>query len=154
MKEKLEKIKAEAIRQINESEALEKLNEVRVNFLGKKGELTAVLKGMKEVAPEDRPKIGQLVNEAREEIERVLDEAKTNMERKVREAIMKAEVIDVTLPAQKSKIGHRHPNTIALEEVERIFVGMGYEVVEGPEIEKDYYNFEALNIPADHPAKD
>ena len=153
MKEKLEKIKAEAIRQINESEALEKLNEVRVNFLGKKGELTAVLKGMKEVAPEDRPKIGQLVNEAREEIERVLDEAKTNMERKVREAIMKAEVIDVTLPAQKSKIGHRHPNTIALEEVERIFVGMGYEVVEGPEIEKDYYNFEALNIPADHPAK-
>ena len=76
------------------------------------------------------------------------------MERKFREARMKAEVIDVTLPAQKNSMGHRHPNTIALEEVERIFIGMGYEVVEGPEIEKDYYNFEALNIPADHPAKD
>lgn len=154
MKEKLERIKAEAIRQINESEALDKLNDVRVNFLGKKGELTAVLKSMKEVAPEDRPKVGQLVNEAREEIERVLDEAKTNMERKIREARLKAEVIDVTLPAQKNNVGHRHPNMIALEEVERIFIGMGYEVVEGPEIEKDYYNFEALNIPADHPAKD
>ncbi len=150
MKEKLEKIKAEAIRQINMSDALDKLNDVRVNFLGKKGELTAVLKSMKEVAPEDRPKVGQLVNEAREEIERVLEEAKAGMEKKLREAKMKAEVIDVTLPAQKNSVGHRHPNTIALEEVERIFIGMGYEVVEGPEIEKDYYNFEALNIPADH----
>ena len=154
MKERLEQIKAEAIRQINESEALDKLNDVRVSFLGKKGELTTVLKGMKDVAPEDRPKVGQLVNEARAEIERVLDEARTNMERKLREARMKAEVIDVTLPAQKNSVGHRHPNTIALEEVERIFIGMGYEVVEGPEVEKDYYNFEALNIPADHPAKD
>ena len=154
MREKLEKIKAEAIRQINMSDALDKLNDVRVNFLGKKGELTAVLKGMKDVAPEDRPKVGQLVNEAREEIEKVLEEARTGMERKLREARMKAEVIDVTLPAQKNNVGHRHPNTIALEEVERIFIGMGYEVVEGPEIEKDYYNFEALNIPADHPAKD
>ena len=154
MKERLEQIKAEAIRQINESEALDRLNDVRVNFLGKKGELTAVLKGMKDVAPEERPKIGQLVNDAREEIERVLDEARTGMERRLREAKMKAEVIDVTLPAQRNKVGHRHPNTIALEEVERIFIGMGYEVVEGPEVEKDYYNFEALNIPADHPAKD
>ena len=129
MKERLEQIKAEAIRQINESEALDKLNDVRVSFLGKKGELTTVLKGMKDVAPEDRPKVGQLVNEARAEIERVLDEARTNMERKLREARMKAEVIDVTLPAQKNSVGHRHPNTIALEEVERIFIGMGYEVV-------------------------
>ena len=154
MKEKLEQIKAEAIRQINESDALDRLNDVRVNFLGKQGELTAVLKSMKDVAPEERPKVGQMVNEAREEIERVMDEAKTRMERRIREAKMKAEVIDVTLPAQKNNVGHRHPNTIALEEVERIFIGMGYEVVEGPEVEKDYYNFEALNIPADHPAKD
>ena len=154
MKEKLEQIKAEAIRQINESDALDRLNDVRVNFLGKKGELTAVLKSMKDVAPEERPKVGQMVNEAREEIERVMDEAKTRMERRIREAKMKAEVIDVTLPAQKNNVGHRHPNTIALEEVERIFIGMGYEVVEGPEVEYDYYNFEALNIPANHPAKD
>lgn len=154
MREKLEQIKAEALRQIESSDALEKLNEVRVNYLGKKGELTAVLKGMKEVAPEDRPKVGQLVNETREEIERVLEESVRKMERALREAKMKTEVIDVTLPAKKNNVGHRHPSTIALEEVERIFIGMGYEVVEGPEIEKDYYNFEALNIPADHPAKD
>lgn len=154
MKEKLAKIKEEALSQIEKSDALEKLNEIRVSYLGKKGELTAVLKSMKEVAPEDRPKVGQLVNEAREEIERVLEDRISNMEKLLREAKMKQEVIDVTLPAKKNNVGHRHPNTIALEEVERIFIGMGYEVVEGPEIEKDYYNFEALNIPKDHPARD
>ena len=154
MKEKLEQIKAQALAQIEASDALDKLNEVRVNVLGKKGELTAVLKSMKDVSPEERPKVGQMVNETREEIEKVLDAAKARMEKAVREAKLKAEVIDVTLPAKKALIGHRHPNTIALEEVERIFIGMGYDVVEGPEIEKDYYNFEALNIPADHPAKD
>lgn len=154
MREKLEQIKAQAISQIEASDALEKLNDVRVNILGKKGELTAVLKSMKDVAPEDRPKVGQMVNEVREEIEQKLENAKKKLEHVAREAQMKAEVIDVTLPAKKNIIGHRHPNTIALEEVERIFVGMGYEVVEGPEVEKDYYNFEALNIPADHPAKD
>ena len=154
MKDKLAQIKAQALAQIQESDALEKLNEVRVNFLGKKGELTGVLKSMKDVAPEDRPKVGQMVNETREEIERVLEEAKAKMEAKLREAVMAKETIDVTLPAKKNNVGHRHPNTIALDEVERIFVGMGYEVVEGPEVEYDYYNFEALNIPADHPAKD
>ncbi len=154
MKAKLEQIREQALSQIKLSDTTEKLNEARVNFLGKKGELTSVLKSMKDVAPEDRPKVGQWVNEVREEIERVLEEAKTKMEREIREAQMKAEVIDVTLPSKKAEIGHRHPNTIALEEVERIFIGMGYEVIEGPEVEKDYYNFEALNIPADHPAKD
>lgn len=154
MKEKLSQIRAHAIAQIENSDALEKLNEVRVNILGKKGELTAVLKSMKDVAPEERPKVGQMVNETREEIEKLLETARKKMESAAREAKMKAEVIDVTLPAKKSIIGHSHPNTIALEEVERIFVGMGYEVVEGPEVERDYYNFEALNIPADHPAKD
>ena len=154
MKEKLSQIRAQAIKQIENSDALEKLNEVRVNILGKKGELTAVLKSMKDVAPEERPKVGQMVNETREEIEKLLEGAMKKMEKAAREAKMKAEVIDVTLPAKKNFIGHRHPSTIALEEVERIFVGMGYEVLEGPEVEKDYYNFEALNIPADHPAKD
>ncbi|HKM20791.1 MAG TPA: phenylalanine--tRNA ligase subunit alpha [Lachnospiraceae bacterium] len=154
MNDKLQQIKDEAFKQIQASDALEKLNEVRVNFLGKKGQLTEVLKSMKDVAPEDRPKVGQMVNDARAEIEKVLEETKIKMERAVREQQMKMETIDVTLPAKKSKLGHRHPDTIALEEVERIFIGMGYEVVEGPEIETDYYNFEALNIPADHPAKD
>ncbi|MBO4980318.1 MAG: phenylalanine--tRNA ligase subunit alpha [Lachnospiraceae bacterium] len=154
MKAKVDQIREQALAQIKDCDTIEKLNEIRVSILGKKGELTEVLKSMKDVAPEDRPKVGQWVNETRTEIETVLEEAKTRMEKAVREAKMRAEVIDVTLPAKKAEIGHRHPNTIALEEVERIFVGMGYEVVEGPEVEKDYYNFEALNIPADHPAKD
>ena len=154
MKAKLDQIREQALAQITSCDTMDKLNEIRVSILGKKGELTNVLKSMKDVAPEDRPKVGQLVNDTRAEIERVLEEHRTKMERLVRDARMKAEVIDVTLPAKKAEIGHRHPNTIALEEVERIFIGMGYEVVEGPEVERDYYNFEALNIPADHPAKD
>ena len=154
MKEKLEQIKAEALEKISAAASLEELNDVRIMQLGKKGALTGILKGMKDVLPEERPKVGQLVNEVRADIEEALDRAKTEMERKIREVKMKKEVIDVTLPAKKNNVGHRHPNTIALEEVERIFVGMGYEVVEGPEVEKDYYNFEALNIPEDHPAKD
>ena len=154
MKERLAQIKEEAVRQIQSSDGLAKLNEVRVAFLGKKGELTAVLKGMKDVLPEERPMVGQLVNETRESIERLIEETKAKLEAAEREIRLKQEVIDVTLPAKKNRVGHRHPNTIALEEVERIFVGMGYEVVEGPEVEYDYYNFEALNIPANHPAKD
>lgn len=154
MKEKLKSLKDSALEQINAAQHLEALNDVRVAFLGKKGELTSVLKSMKDVAPEDRPKVGQLVNEAREEIEKILEEKKAAFEKKLREEKMKMETIDVTLPAKKPMMGHRHPNTIALEEVERIFVGMGYEVLEGPEVEMDYYNFEALNIPANHPAKD
>ena len=154
MTDKLQAIREEALKQIRESNRLDKLNEVRVSFLGKKGELTAVLKGMKNVDPKERPFVGQMVNETREAIEEFLEETKKKLEEKAREEKMKQEVIDVTLPAKKINVGHRHPNTIALEEVERIFVGMGYEVVEGPEIEYDLYNFEKLNIPANHPAKD
>lgn len=154
MKERLQSIKEEAITQIKNAENLDKLNDIRVSYLGKKGQLTEVLKGMKNVAPEDRPKVGQLVNDTRQVLETALEEMKAKLAAKAREAKLKEEVIDVTLPANKTKIGHKHPNTIALEELERIFVGMGYEVVEGPEVEYDYYNFEALNIPANHPAKD
>ena len=154
MKEQLERIREEALKQIEASDALEKLNEIRVAYLGKKGELTSVLKSMKNVAPEDRPKVGQMVNDARAAIEARLEETKTALARRARQEQLKLEVIDVTLPAKKSRVGHSHPNTIALKEVERIFVGMGYEVVEGPEIEYDLYNFEKLNIPANHPAKD
>ena len=154
MKDRLEQIRQNALAQIEEAGALEKLNDIRVAFLGKKGELTSIMKSMKEIAPEERPAFGQMVNETRSEIEKKMEEMKAELARKAREAQLKAEVIDVTLPAKKSNVGHRQPNTIALEEVERIFVGMGYEVIEGPEVEKDYYNFEALNIPANHPAKD
>ena len=154
MKEKLQKIRENAIAQIENSDGLAKLNDVRVAVLGKKGELTAVLKSMKEVAPEDRPKVGQWVNETRQEIENKLDEMKKKLEAAELEHRLENEVIDVTLPAKKNRVGHGHPNTIALEEVERIFIGMGYEVVEGPEVEYADYNFTKLNIPENHPARD
>ena len=154
MKERLKKIMENARTQIDETDSLERLNEIKVGLLGKKGELTEVLKGMKDVAPEERPQVGQIVNETRQAIEEMLENARTDLAKKKREFQMKEEVIDVSLPAIKNIVGHRHPNTIALDDVEKIFVGMGYEVVEGPEVEYDYYNFEALNIPANHPAKD
>lgn len=154
MKEKLQQLHDEAVEKIQHSDKLDKLNDVRVAYLGKKGELTAVLKGMKDVPPEERPKVGQMVNDTRAKIEAVLEQTKKEMEAAARELQLKAEVIDVTLPAKKAEIGHRHPNTIAQEEVERIFIGMGYEVIGGPEVEYDEYNFTKLNIPPDHPAKD
>ena len=154
MKDNLKKILDEAMAQIDSSDRLDRLNEIKVSFLGKKGELTSVLKAMKDVAPEDRPKVGQLVNEARKTIEERLDEKREIFEKAILDEKLKSETIDVTLPGKKLAMGHSHPNTITLEEVEDIFVGMGYEVVEGPEVEYDYYNFEALNIPDNHPAKD
>ena len=154
MKDRLQAIHDKAIAQIMEAKEAGSLNEVRVSILGKKGELTTILKSMKDVAPEDRPKVGQMVNETREAIEEKLAEAKRHLEEKEMELKLATETIDVTLPAKKIPAGHSHPNTIALEEIENIFIGMGYEVVEGPEVEFDYYNFEALNIPANHPAKD
>ena len=154
VKSRLEEIISKSQESLNAAKGLDAVNEIRVNMLGKKGQLTAVLKSMKDVEPEDRPKVGQLVNEAREKIEKRLDEVKSAIEKAQLEKRLEREAIDVTLPAKKINIGHIHPNTIALNEVERIFVGMGYEVVEGPEIEYDLYNFEKLNIPANHPAKD
>ena len=154
MKERLQRLSESARRQIELATSPEKLNEARIAYLGKKGELTALLKSMKEVAPEDRPKVGQMVNEARTQIEEMMENSRRQLEERIRAEQLKSEVIDVTLPAKKALIGHRHPNTIALEEVERIFVGMGYEVVEGPEVEYADYNFTKLNIPEDHPARD
>ena len=154
MKEKLEAIKAQALAKIDEAKDLDALNDIKVAVLGKKGELTAVLKSMKDVAPEERPMVGQMVNEARAVIEEKLEEERTKVTRMLRTEKMKRETIDVTLPGKKNIRGHRHPNQIALEDLERVFIGMGYEVVEGPEVEYDKYNFELLNIPANHPAKD
>lgn len=154
MKEKLQAIREEALAKIEAAGDLDALNDIKVNVLGKKGELTQVLKGMKDVAPEDRPKVGQMVNDTRTVIEEKLENVKKDIAKRIREEKMKNEVIDVTLPGTKHMKGHRHPNQIALEELERVFVGMGYEIVEGPEVEYDHYNFELLNIPANHPAKD
>ena len=154
MKERLQELAERARERIKKAEDPERLNEARVAFLGKKGELTAILKSMRDVKPEERPVVGQMVNETREEIENLLEQSRSTFEQKIREKKLKAEVIDVTLPARKPASGHRHPNSIALEEVERIFIGMGYEVVEGPEVEYADYNFTKLNIPEDHPARD
>ncbi len=154
MKNRLQDIRNEVMEKIKSADAMESLNDIRVAFLGKKGELTSIMKQMKEIPPEERPAFGQMVNQVRSEIEEKLEETKRRFAKEARERQLKEEVIDVTLPAKKNNMGHRHPNSIALEEVERIFIGMGYEVIEGPEVEFDYYNFEALNIPANHPAKD
>lgn len=154
MREKLQAIREEAIAKIEAAKDLDALNEIKVNVLGKKGDLTQVLKSMKDVAPEERPKVGQMVNDTRSAIEERLENVKKEIARKLREEKMKNEVIDVTLPGTMHMKGHRHPNQIALEELERVFIGMGYEIVEGPEVEYDHYNFELLNIPANHPAKD
>ena len=154
IKSKLDGILNRARESLEAAKSMDVLNDIRVSVLGKKGELTSVLKSMKDVAPEDRPAVGQLVNDARAAIESKLESVKNDLEKARMELRLATETIDVTLPAKKAKLGHSHPNTIALQEVERIFVGMGYEVVEGPEIEYDLYNFEKLNIPANHPAKD
>lgn len=154
MKEKLQSIKDAALIRIAEAQDVGVLNDIKVAILGKKGELTQVLKSMKDVAPEDRPKVGQMVNETRESIEQKLAEKLKAINSAVRAEKMRRETIDVTLPGVKKIEGHRHPNQIALEDLERVFIGMGYEIVSGPEIEYDKYNFELLNTPANHPAKD
>lgn len=152
--QKLEELKKLAEEGIREAKDVKDLNDLRVRFLGKKGEITSLLKSMKDISAEDRPKFGQLVNALRENVESAIESSVKEMESAAREARMLAETIDVTLPPKKMQYGHAHPNTRALEEVERIFVGMGYEVVEGPEVELDENNFEKLNIPKGHPARD
>ncbi len=154
MEELLLSIKEEAIAKMQAAESMDALNELKVFYLGKKGKMTEILKSMKDVAPEDRPKVGQMVNNTRNDIEGCFDAVKNSLESAALSAKLKNEVIDVTLPGQMKVLGHKHPATQILEEVENIFIGMGYEVVSGPEVEYDYYNFEALNIPANHPAKD
>ncbi len=150
----LEEIRKEAAEKISSSATVEALDEIRVSILGKKGELTQILKSMKDIAPEERPKVGQMVNEVRAMLEENIEAKKKELNRKLLTEKMKRETIDVTLPGTKLMRGHKHPNQIALEDLEKVFIGMGYEVVEGPEVEFDRYNFELLNIPANHPAKD
>lgn len=154
MKEKLQTIREHAIAEIENSEGLDRLNEVRSAVLGKKGELTAVLKKMKEVAPEDRPKVGQWVNETREAIEAILDEKKKAFEAEALRLRYEKEKIDVTMPAEKHEKGNLHPVTQVRNQLTDIFASMGFEIYEGTEIETDYYNFTALNTPDDHPARD
>lgn len=154
MKEKLQSIKQQAMERLKDVKELKALDEIRVEFLGKKGELTQVLRGMKDLSAEERPIIGQMANEVREAIEGKIEEAKNILAAKAQEMKLKSEVIDVTMPGRRRKLGHRHPMNLVVDEIKDIFLGMGYKIAEGPEIETEYYNFEALNIPAEHPARD
>ena len=154
MKEKLQKIREQAIAEIENSEGIDKLIEVRSAVLGKKGELTAILKKMKEVAPEDRPKVGQWVNETREAIEAILDEKKKAFEAEALRLRYEKEKIDVTMPAERQEKGNLHPVTQVRNQLTDIFASMGFEIYEGTEIETDYYNFTALNTAKDHQARD
>ena len=154
MNDKLQKIREEAERRIAESRNNESLDEIKVAFLGKKGELTQMLKSMKDLSPEERPKVGQMVNEVRAHLEEEMAAKRADIKKELLTARLQRETIDVTLPGTKTIRGHKHPNQIALEDLERVFIGMGYEIVDGPEVEYDRYNFELLNIPENHPAKD
>ena len=153
MKEKLKQISEEALRAIEEATDAS-LEQIKIQYLGKKGELTAVLRGMGSLSPEERPKIGQLANEIREKIESAIAKKVQETQAKALEHKLKAEKIDVTMPGTALPAGHIHPLTSVQRELENIFIGMGFEVVEGPEVELDYYNFQALNIPENHPARD
>ncbi len=154
MKEKLDEIKKLIEESIKSAVDLKDLEETKVKFLGKKGELTAILKNMGQVAPEERPKIGQMVNDVRIFSEDLLEKTKESITAKQIKLKLMSEKIDVTMPSKSSEIGHKHPMTIVIDDIKNIFIGMGYQIAEGPEIEKEYYNFEALNIPENHPARD
>ncbi len=154
IRQELEEIRRKGLQEINNAGDLEQLNQVRVKFLGKKGKLTSILRGMGKLPVEEKPLVGRLANDIRRDLEYELFEKNTALKEKEREERLREESIDVTLPGEKILLGNCHPLTTAINEIESIFLGMGYSVVEGPEIELDYYNFEALNIPSEHPARD
>ena len=154
MKAELEAIAKQALEELKGAQDLKVLDAVRVKYLGKKGELTAILKQMGKLTAEERPVIGQLANEVRADIEQMLEQTKTDLEAKALDIRLAGETLDVTLPGQKKPLGKKHPLTIVLDELKEIVVGMGFEIATGPEVELDYYNFEALNIPKDHPSRD
>lgn len=154
MKAELEAIAKQALEELKGAQDLKVLDAVRVKYLGKKGELTAILKQMGKLSAEERPVIGQLANQVRADIEQMLEQTKTDLEAKALDIRLAGETLDVTLPGQKKPLGKKHPLTIVLDELKEIVVGMGFEIATGPEVELDYYNFEALNIPKDHPSRD
>lgn len=154
MKEQLEKIKLEAKSSLEKATSLDEINELKVRFLGKKGELTQVLRGMGQLSAEERPIIGQLANEIRDELNAGFQERVATIKQQELQKKLQAETIDVTLPGKSFVRGTNHPLTLVIEEAKQIFIGLGFQIAEGPEIETDYYNFEALNLPKDHPARD
>ncbi|WP_028256085.1 phenylalanine--tRNA ligase subunit alpha [Veillonella magna] len=154
MKEQLDALQAEALAKISGCTSLQELQDVRVAYLGKKGAVTALLKGLGKLDKEERPKMGAMVNTVREALEAELSNVQAGLEAKALQARLDSERIDITLPGRTRRQGHLHPLTKVNEMIESFFMKMGYTVAEGPEIESDYYNFECLNLPADHPARD
>ena len=154
MKQQLEAIQKQALDKLAQISEIRELEDLKVAYLGKKGKLTQILKGMGALSAEERPVIGQMANEVRNTLEESIANTRTRLVREERNKRLKNEVIDVTLPGKIRPIGKKHPLTLVLDEIKEIFLGMGYEIAEGPEIELDYNNFEALNIPKNHPARD
>lgn len=155
MEEQIKILRQKAVDMIkNVSNDLKELDNIRVKILGKKGELTGLLRGMSQLSAEDRPRIGKIVNDARAEIEKLIAEKNGELKTQALNEKLSQEKIDVTLPGRKVNLGHLHPLTLTLNRIKEIFLNMGYTIEEGPEVETDYYNFEALNLPKDHPARD
>ena len=154
MKETLQSIREKAAEAMAACADSRELDAIRVKYLGKKGEITALMKNMRNLAPEERPAFGQMVNDARAAIEEGLAQQKSRLEAAALEHKLKSEALDVTMPGTHAPIGKIHPLNLVLDEVKEIFIGMGFSISEGPDVESDYYNFEALNIPKDHPARD
>lgn len=154
MEQELQSLKQQALVELSQVDNMDALNELRVKYLGKKGSLTSALKGMGALSAEERPRIGQIVNDIRAEIEAILQTKSENYKQVELARKLASEKIDVTLPGRKVNIGHQHPLTVTLKRIKEIFMRMGFAIAEGPEVEQDYYNFEALNLPKDHPARD
>ena len=154
MKEKIEMIKKVAKQKIESITTLQELQELKVKYLGKKGELTSILKGLGGLSAEERPKIGSMVNQVRDELEKSIENAEKVMKSKALEQKLEKEKIDVTMPSKNIQLGSVHPITQVIEDVKEIFLGMGYSIADGPEIERTYYVFDQLNTPIDHPARD
>lgn len=154
MEQQLKELRQAAVAELPQAQSLETLNDLRVKYLGKKGSLTAILRGVGSLSPDERPRIGQLVNELRAELEALIDNKAEELKQVDLAGKIAAAKLDVTLPGRRPAIGHKHPLTLTLERIKSVFMRMGFDIVEGPEIETDYFNFEALNLPPDHPARD
>jgi phenylalanyl-tRNA synthetase alpha chain len=154
LEQKLLAIQTKALEEINATTDLDILNDIKVHFLGKKGELTSVLRSMATLDPNERPRIGQVANMVRDKIEEQLNQQIHTLREKTKQQQLNAEKLDITMPGTVFELGRLHPLTLVTRQIEDIFLGMGFNIVEGPEVELDYYNFEALNLPKDHPARD
>ncbi|MBC1562817.1 phenylalanine--tRNA ligase subunit alpha [Listeria booriae] len=154
MLDQLEQLKQEAVAQITAATDLGTLNDLRVKYLGKKGPMTEIMKQMGKLSAEERPKVGAVANEVREQLTNAIQEKQDGLQAEEIKKQLAGETIDVTLPGTLVREGTAHLLTQVVEEIEDLFIGMGYTIAEGPEVEKDYYNFEALNLPKDHPARD